>query len=175
MKNRRLSSRHAYQGKIISLRVDDVELPDGSRSIREVIEHPGAAVIIPIDSEGRVRLVRQYRDAAAHEMLEVPAGKLRPGEEPADCARRELAEELGLLAGRLTHLATYYSSPGFCDEILHAFMAEDLSSVEGESDREEFLEPDSRPLEPVGDLVGELEDAKSIIGVLLAHQALGKL
>lgn len=174
MKNRRLSSRYVYQGKIISLRVDDVQLPDGSKSIREVIEHPGAAVIVPIDSDGRVRLVRQYRDAAAQEMLEVPAGKLHPGEDPADCARRELAEELGLYAGELTHLATFYSSPGFCDEILHAFMAQELSGVEGETDREEFLEPDSRPLEPVGELVAEFKDAKSIIGVLLARQALGK-
>ena len=151
-----------------------MELPDGSKSIREVVEHPGAAVIVPVDSEGRVHLVRQYRDAAAQEMLEVPAGKLHPGEDPSDCARRELAEELGLESGKLTHLASFYSSPGFCDEVLHAYMAQELVPVQGEVDREEFLEPEMRQLDPVGELVRGFKDAKSIIGVLLASRELGK-
>jgi ADP-ribose pyrophosphatase len=172
MNNRRLSSEYVYRGRIIKLRVDQVELPNGRRTIREVMEHPGAAVIVPVDTEGTVYLVRQYRDAIARRLLEVPAGKLDAGEEPAECARRELREELGLVAGKLTPLTSFYSSPGFCDESLHVFLAEELTQEEEESDHEEFIEPARRPLEPLADLLAELEDGKSIIGVLLAHQEL---
>jgi len=172
MNNRILSSEYVYEGRVIRLRVDQVELPDGRRTIREVMEHPGAAVIVPVDAGGNVRLVRQYRDAIGRQLLEVPAGKLDPGEDPADCARRELREELGLTAGRLTPLTRFFSSPGFCDEILHVFLAEDLSPGEGESDHEEFIEPETRPLEPLAGLLAELEDGKSLIGVMLAQRAL---
>ena len=144
----------------------------GAHAIREVMEHPGAAVIVPIDADGNVRLVRQYRDAIGRQLLEVPAGKLDPGEDPADCARRELQEELGLVAGRLTPLTSFYSSPGFCDEILHVFLAEDLSVEVGERDHDEFIEPVERPLVPLTGLLGELEDGKSLIGVLLAQREL---
>ncbi len=174
MNNRILSSEYAYEGRVIKLRVDQVELPDGRHTIREVMEHPGAAVIVPIESDGTVRLVRQYRDAIGKQLLEVPAGKLDPGEEPEHCARRELQEELGLAAGRLTPLTSFYSSPGFCDEILHVFLAEGLSPEVGvgEGDHEEFIEPVNRPLEPLDELLAELRDGKSIIGILLAHQEL---
>lgn len=170
MKNRRLSSRHIYNGRIINLRIDEVELPDGRHTQREIVEHPGAAAIVPLDESGRVLFVRQYRDAVAESMLEIPAGKLKPGEKPSDCARRELEEELGVTAGKLTHMATFYSTPGFCNEIMHMFLAEDLRAGSGKVDREEFLREESRPLEPVDDLVAELNDAKSLLGVLLAHQ-----
>ncbi|MHB8176403.1 MAG: NUDIX domain-containing protein, partial [Thermoleophilia bacterium] len=126
MKNRVLSTSQIYDGRIINLRLDEVELPDGRHAQREVVEHPGACVIVPVDQQGRVYLVRQYRDAAAEELLELPAGKLEPGEEPLACARRECLEELGLEAGSWTHLASFYSSPGFCDELLHCFLAREL-------------------------------------------------
>lgn len=172
MQNRRLSSEYVYEGRIIRLRVDQVELPDGRRTVREVMEHPGAAVIVPVGDDGTVHLVRQYRDAIGMELLELPAGKLKPGEDPADCARRELREELGLIAGELTHLTSFYSSPGFCDEILHVFLAEGLQQEEEESEHEEFLEPERRPLEPLPELLEELQDGKSIIGILLALREL---
>ncbi|MCL4474415.1 MAG: NUDIX hydrolase [Actinobacteria bacterium] len=172
MKNRVISSEYAYQGRIIRLRLDQVELPDGRHTLREVMEHPGAAVIVPVDSDGAVRLVRQYRDAVGKELLELPAGKLKPGEDPAECARRELREELGLTAGKLTHLTSFYSSPGFCDEILHVFLAEDLAEETEEGDHEEFIEPGQRPLEPLASLLAEFEDGKSLIGVMLAHREL---
>jgi ADP-ribose pyrophosphatase len=172
VKNRVLSSTKVYNGKIINLRVDEVELPDGRHTIREVIEHPGACVIVPVDEQGRVHLVRQYRDAAGREMLELPAGKLKPGEEPLDCARREFREELGLLAAEWRHLASFYSSPGFCDEILHAFLATGLSREEEETPREAFVEAETRPLEPLPELLAELKDGKSIAGVLLAAREL---
>ncbi len=172
MNNRILSSEYVYKGRLIRLRVDQVELPDGNRTIREVMEHPGAAVIVPVDGDGTVHLVRQYRDAIGQQLLEVPAGKLDPGEDPADCARRELREELGLTAGKLTRLTAFYSSPGFCDEILHVFLAEELTHGEEDSDHEEFIEPEQRPLDPLPELLQELKDGKSIIGVLLAHREL---
>ncbi|MBK5225039.1 MAG: NUDIX hydrolase [Thermoleophilia bacterium] len=172
MNNRILSSEYVYKGRVIRLRVDQVELPDGHRTIREVMEHPGAAVIVPVDGEGTVHLVRQYRDAIGQQLLEVPAGKLDPGEDPADCARRELREELGLTAGKLIRLTAFYSSPGFCDEILHVFLAEELTHGEEDSDHEEFIEPEQRPLDPLPELLQELRDGKSIIGVMLAHREL---
>lgn len=172
MNNRILSSEYVYKGRLIRLRLDQVELPDGNRTIREVMEHPGAAVIVPVDGDGTVHLVRQYRDAIGQQLLEVPAGKLDPGEDPADCARRELREELGLTAGKLTRLTAFYSSPGFCDEILHVFLAEELTHGEEDSDHEEFIEPEQRPLDPLPELLQELKDGKSIIGVLLAHREL---
>ncbi|MEK6535978.1 MAG: NUDIX hydrolase [Actinomycetota bacterium] len=172
MNNRILSSEYVYKGRVIRLRLDQVELPDGHRTIREVMEHPGAAVIVPVDGDGTVHLVRQYRDAIGRQLLEVPAGKLDPGEDPADCARRELREELGLTAGKLTRLTAFYSSPGFCDEILHVFLAEELTHGEEDSDHEEFIEPEQRPLDPLSKLLPELRDGKSIIGVMLAHREL---
>ena len=168
MKNRVLGTRRIYDGRIINLRVDDVELPDGSRTVREIIEHPGAAVIVPVDSDGNVYLVRQFRDAAARELLELPAGKLKPGEAPEACARREMLEELGLEAGSWTRLASFYSSPGFCDEILHCFLARELQPGSPAADREEFLEAVVRPLEPVELLLEEVRDAKTVAGLLLA-------
>lgn len=174
MINRRLSSRMIFEGRIINLRVDDVELPDGRRSTREIVEHPGAVVIIPVDDQGQVYFVRQYRDAIEESLLELPAGKLDPGEEPERCARRELLEELGMEAGRWQKLATFYSSPGFCDEIMHAYLAEDLTRGRTNADREEFLQEETRPLEPVGKLAAEIRDGKSLAGILLAHKILEK-
>lgn len=161
-----------YEGAIIRLRQDEVELPDGTRTQREIIEHPGAAAIVPLDDDGNVCLVSQYRDAVGKRLLEIPAGKLKAGEDPADCARRELREELGLEAGQLEHLATFYSTPGFCDEVMHVYLARGLVATTVELDREEFIEPRRLPLEPVTGLLQELNDAKSIAGILLAKGSL---
>lgn len=170
--NKRLSSRHIYRGSIINLRLDEVELPDGRQAIREIIEHPGAAVIAPIDSSGRLHMVRQYRDAAAETLLELPAGKLDRGEDPLSCARRELREELGLDAESIAPLASFYSSPGFCDEVLHLFLAEGLEQKGAQTDHDEFIEAEVRPLDGLDDWLGEVRDAKSITGILLARRYL---
>lgn len=170
MTNKRLSSQMIYSGRIINLRLDEVQLPDGRLAQREIVEHPGAAAIVPLDGDGAVRFVRQYRDAVSEQLLEIPAGKLKPGEDPETCALRELEEELGLTAKKLTHMATFYSTPGFCDETMHMFLAEELTPGENSLEREEFIEPQTRTLEPVDDLARELADAKSLVGVLLAHQ-----
>lgn len=154
---------------MINLRIDEVELPDGRRTSREIVEHPGAAAIVPLDG-GNVRFVSQYRDAVDRQLLEIPAGKLKPGEIPRECALRELEEELGVTAGRMTHMATFYSSPGFCDEIMYMYLAEELRPGENSLDREEFVVPESRPLEPVDMLLEEIEDAKSLIGIMMAYR-----
>lgn len=172
--NKRISSKTIFTGQIINLRLDEVELPDGRYAGREIIEHPGAAAIIPLDREGNIQMVRQYRDAVAQELLEIPAGKLIPGEEPEACARRELEEELGVVAGKWTHLATFYSTPGFCDEIMHVFLAEDLAPGDPDVEREQFMEFEGRPLSGLDDWLGELKDAKSVAGVLLARRELAR-
>ncbi len=170
--NKRLSSRQIYHGRIINLRVDEVELPDGRQATREIVEHPGACVIVPVDENGMVYLVRQYRDAAGRDLLELPAGKLKPDEEPLAGARRECLEELGLTAGSWQHLSSFYSTPGFCNEMLHCYLAQELSAAEKKHDREEFLETVIRPLRPAGALLGELQDAKSLAGIQLALRVL---
>ncbi|MBE0428346.1 MAG: NUDIX hydrolase [Thermoleophilia bacterium] len=167
--NKRLLSKRIFTGSVINLRIDEVELPDGRRTSREIVEHPGAAAIVPLDG-GNVRFVSQYRDAVDRQLLEIPAGKLKPGEIPRECALRELEEELGVTAGRMTHMATFYSSPGFCDEIMYMYLAEELRPGENSLDREEFVVPESRPLEPVDMLLEEIEDAKSLIGIMMAYR-----
>ncbi len=166
--NRKLSSRRIYEGRIINLRLDQVELPDGRRTEREIVEHPGAAVVVPVGDDGSVHLVIQYRDAASETLLELPAGKLEPGEGPAGCARRELLEELGLEAGKLEPLGSLYSSPGFCEEVLHLFLARELRQCEAEMDHDEFIEAEVRPLGGLDQWLGEIRDAKSVAGILLA-------
>jgi ADP-ribose pyrophosphatase len=170
VKNRKLSSELIYDGRVISLRLDQVRLPDGKNAAREIIEHPGAAAIVPLDEKGQVHLVRQYRDAVDEEMLEIPAGKLEPGEEPPDCARRELREELGLEAASLEHLSSFYTTPGFSDEVMHIYLAEGLSRVSREHDQEEFITTETRGIKPLPELIAELRDAKSIAGILLTSE-----
>jgi ADP-ribose pyrophosphatase len=159
-----------FEGRIIKLRVDEVELPDGSHASREIIEHPGAAATVPIDDEGNIYLVRQYRDAIGRELLEIPAGKMKPGEDPSLCARRELMEELGFETDILEHLATFYSTPGFCDEIMHIYLARGLKQCGENNDSEEFITAEQRRLEPLDEILAELDDAKSVAGILLAYQ-----
>lgn len=171
---RRLASETVFAGRVVRLRVDTVELPDGRQTSREVVEHPGAAAIVPLDADGRVHLVRQYRDAVGEELLEIPAGKLKPGEEPADCAIRELREETGLEAGRIELLASIYSTPGFSDEVIHLFLAEELAEKGTDHESEEFITSETRALEPVAELLGELSDAKTIAGILIVSAVLGR-
>ena len=118
-----VASRVVFDGRVFTVRVDDVRLPDGRIATRDVIEHPGAVVIAALDDGGRVALVRQYRHAVGGELLELPAGTLEPGEPPAETAVRELREETGLVGGRWEPLGSFFSSPGFLHEEMHAFLA----------------------------------------------------
>jgi ADP-ribose pyrophosphatase len=155
---------------VVRLYVDRVRLPDGREAEREVVLHWGAVGMVPVDAEGRVILVRQYRHAPGEMLLEIPAGKLSPGEEPLRCAERELLEEVGCRAGEWVKLASFYTSPGFSDEMLHLYMALDLQEGEASPEEDEFLEVVRMPLDQALGLVekGEVKDSKTVAGLALA-------
>ncbi|MGB4682564.1 MAG: NUDIX hydrolase [Dethiobacteria bacterium] len=166
-----LSTTYLYRGRIINLRRDLVLPPGGGEpSFREIVEHPGAVAILALDQRGRVLLVRQYRRAAGRVLLEVPAGKLEPGEEPLACAQRELAEETGCRGGKWRKLTWFYSTPGFCDEKIHLFLAEGVTEGTPAADPGEALEPLWLDLAAAQQAVlkGEINDAKTIIALQFA-------
>jgi ADP-ribose pyrophosphatase len=158
------------QGRIVRFEKVTAELPDGKLAVRDVVRHPGGAAIVALDGEGYVYLVRQYRTPFDGVTLEIPAGKLEPGEDPQVCAERELAEEVGFTAGRVRMAMALYSTPGFCDEVIHIFLAEGLKEAEAKPDDDEFLNVVMLPLDAAVEMVrtGELRDAKSVAGVLYA-------
>lgn len=162
-----LSSRQVYRGKVVTLRVDDISLPDGGQATREVVEHPGAVVIIALDAEDRVALVRQYRHAIKRYLLELPAGGLEPGEAPLETAQRELREEVGAEAAVWTRLGSFFSSPGFANEILHVFLAEDLRSAPIEPDDDEDIVVVRCKVSEVYRHLDDILDAKSLAALLL--------
>ena len=162
-----------YRGKVFDLVVDEVEYPSGARGIREVARHPGGAVIVPVLDDGCLLLVEQLRYPLGRRMLELPAGKLVPGEDPRLAAARELEEETGYLAARLVPLGAIYTTPGFCDEELFLFLATGLTLSKHGSRREEGEAGMSVlpvAMEEVRAKIhtGEIRDAKTIVGVLLA-------
>ena len=173
---RMLDSKVIFEGKVVKLRVDRVEVPGGAHAVREVVEHPGGVGIVPVDAEGNVLLVRQFRYPMGRTVLEIPAGKLEPGEHHRVTAIRELSEEVGAEAGKLTYLGSAYASPGFCNESIHLYLAEDLTFGACHPDADEFLEPERIPLEELTAMAldGRLDDGKSVIGVLRAANLLKK-
>lgn len=162
-----LGSREVYEGKVVSLRVDEISLVDGRRATREVVEHPGAVVVIALDEEGRVALVRQYRHAVRRYLLELPAGGLEPGESPLESAQRELREEVGVEAASWTQLGSFFSSPGFANEILHVFLAEQLGPAHAEPDDDEDIAVVRYNLEELYEEPGQIQDAKTLAALLL--------
>lgn len=167
MPERTLSSRRAFTGRLLALRVDEVELESGKHATREVVEHPGAVAILAWDGE-RLAAVRQWRQAAAADLLEIPAGTCEPGESRLVTAQRELAEECGLRAARWEEGPAFYTAPGFSTELLTLFMATDLETVDVSPPEDEALErswlalPDA--LAAIDD--GRIRDAKSLVGIL---------
>ena len=165
---RTLESRRIFEGKIVTLLVDQAQLPDGKQASREVVLHPGGVAVLPLDGEGNVTLVQQYRYPFHQVILELPAGKLDAGEPHETAARRELSEETGLEAEELIYLGCLLASPGFCNERLHLYLARGLSRADSHPDDDEFLNvvtmPFDRLLEQVMD--GTIEDAKTVAGVL---------
>ena len=170
MWERTIAREIKYAGKIITVRVDKVELPDGRTASREVVEHPGAAAVLAVNKAKEAYFVRQFRKAVEKELLEIPAGKLEAGEAPHICAARELAEEVGMAAGDLRLLATFYSSPGFTAEKLYVYLATGLHPVSPSAEEDEFLEPVRLPLAEAVRMArtGEIVDAKTLIALLLA-------
>jgi ADP-ribose pyrophosphatase len=171
----RIRSRRVYTGRVISLDVDEVRFPDGSVGELEMVRHPGASAVVPFlnDPAGedpQVLLIRQYRYAAEGYLYEIPAGRLNPGEDPRQCAMRELKEETGCTAERMEQLYTMFTTPGFTDEKIHLFMATGLTVGETKHEADEFLELQpmllSRALQMVE--LGEIQDAKTALGLLFA-------
>ena len=169
-----IESEVKFAGKIAKLRVDTVELPGGRKTKREIVEHEPVVAIVPVDANGDVTLVRQFRLATGGVMLEVPAGGVDGGESFEDAAQRELSEEVGLRAGQLVQIADFYVSPGFLTERVIAFVATDLTDAPGEADEDEDIAVVRMPLAEAVAMVerGEFRDAKSIVGLLLAERHL---
>ena len=142
----RISSRRAFDGRLLHLRVDDVRLPSGRSSVREVIEHPGSVAILPITADGDILLIRQYRYAVGREMLEIPAGLLEPGETPEEAARRELREETGHDAGELRRITSCFPAAGFSNERQTRFLATNCTPVTHEADPDEGISQVRMPL-----------------------------
>ena len=173
-----ISSKSIYEGKIISLRVEDVKLPDGNIAKRELVKHPGAVAIIPITADGKLILVKQYRKALNRTIIEIPAGRIEVGEAPFITAKRELEEETDYGAGNFTYIQSFATSPGFADEIIHLYLAEELYNIENpaEGDEDEFIELVEVTVEEAEKLVvsGEIYDAKTAFAILYAKFELKK-
>ncbi len=164
-----LESKTLYKGRIINLRLDSVVLENGNTALREVVEHPGAVGVIALKDNGDIVMVKQERKAAEQVLVELPAGKLEQGEDPAECAARELTEETGYTAGDLRYLVSFYTSPGFSNEVMYMFLATGLREGENDPDDDEMVETveisRDRAMEMI--LKGEIKDGKTIAGILL--------
>ena len=162
------SSEKIFSGRLIDLYFDHIELPNGKSSTREWIKHPGAVCIVPILPNGNLCLIRQYRYGPRAEFIEIPAGKLDIGEDPLVCAKRELEEEIGYIAGKLTFLTNIHPAIGFSNEKMWVYLAEDLILSKQNLDQDEFLELYPIPVKKAIDLIyeGKITDVKTVIGIL---------
>ncbi len=169
-----IDSRNIFDGKIVHLRVDTVRLPNGHESQREIVSHRGACCVVPILPDGSVLMVRQFRLAAGRVLLEIPAGTLEAGEDPAECAARELEEETGYKPGELRKLFHTFLSPGYTTEVVHAYIATDLRSGTVHQDAGENVVTETIPIAEVESRIrsGEIEDAKTIAALLMALRVL---
>ena len=163
-----LSSTYIYQGKIINLRQDKIKLPDGRETIREIVEHPGAVVILALTDDNKIVMIRQFRKPVDGILWELPAGKVEPGEDLKNCALRELGEETGYYPRKIKKLITFFSTPGFCNERLTLFLAENLEKRNKNEDDDEFIKVELIKPNKALRLVEEniIKDAKTIIGIL---------
>ncbi|MBK9946947.1 MAG: NUDIX hydrolase [Nitrospira sp.] len=160
-------TRNIYTGKVITFNVDTVQLPNGVTADLETIRHPGAAAVVPIKADGTVVLIRQFRHAAGGFIYEIPAGKLAPGEEPIQCAARELEEEVGYRASTFELLSSIFTAPGFADEVIHVYRATGLTKGRQQLDRDEVLDVIEMPLQEAITKIedGTIRDAKTIVGL----------
>ncbi len=163
-----LKSEPVYSGKIISVVKDTVEMPNGRIATREVVQHGGAAAMIPVTDEGKIIFVRQYRHPALKETLEIPAGTIEKGEKPLECAVREIEEETSFKAGKITPLIEFYSAIGFCQEILYVYVCENLVKGNFNLDEDELINTETHTLDEAIDMIftGEICDSKTVAALL---------
>lgn len=171
-----ISSESIYDGKIIKVRREQVELSDGSTAMREIIAHPGGVGVIALDENNNAFMVSQYRIAARSMMMEIPAGKLEYGEDPLECGKRELIEETGYSASEFIHLGEYYATPGYCEERLNIYLARGLKFVGQHLDDGEFLNVKKYSIDELYDMVmnNKIYDAKTAIAILKAKEIISK-
>ena len=172
-KEKMISSKRIYEGRIINLRVDTVTLPNGKTSKREIVEYAGAVAVVPMNKNGELLLVRKYRYAVGQTLLEIPAGKIEPGEDYAVSAGRELLEETGFTASNLKPLISFYSTPGFTNEQIHLFLATDLKLKKQKLDDDEFIDVVTVTLKQALEMIwsGKICDAKSVAGILAVYNS----
>lgn len=165
-----LESAVVFSGNLLTVCCDTVELPNGKQAGREFIKHPGAVAVVPVTSDGKIVLVRQFRYPIGKAILEVPAGKLDKGENPDDCVKRELEEETGYIATRIQKLSSIYTTPGFTDEIIHLYLADGLSLAKQCPDEDEFLDVEIYSKDEIKKMIadGTITDGKSLLALLLA-------
>ena len=169
---KRLDSQRIYDGKVVKLRLDTVELPSGRTAKREILEHNGAVAILPVLPDGQIAMIKQWRTAAQEILWEIPAGGLEKDEAPEACAGRELIEEIGYKHGKLTLLFQAYLAPGYSSEMLWGYLAEDLELVGAQPEEDENIELVIAPLEELLPLIdsGEIRDSKTICALLALHR-----
>ncbi|HEU4500074.1 MAG TPA: NUDIX hydrolase [Nitrospira sp.] len=169
-------TKNLYTGKVVTLNIETVTLPNGLTIDLEVVRHPGAAAVVPITEDGSVVLIRQFRHAAGGFIYEIPAGKLHSGEDPRSCATRELEEEIGYKPGQLMLLSSIFTAPGFTDEVIHVYKATGLTKGRQHLDRDEVLEVVEVSLEEAIGMIraGTIRDAKTIVGLQLVFTESGK-
>jgi ADP-ribose pyrophosphatase len=165
-----LESEIVFKGAVFDVERDRLREENGMEIIREVVRHPGGAGALPLFDDGRVALVKQYRHPARRDLLEIPAGKIEDGETPETCAAREVEQEIGFRAGRIEKLAEFYSTPGFCEEKLHVYLATHLTPSSQALDHDELVEVVYLPFAEAAQVAerGGIEDSKTIIALLLA-------
>lgn len=168
-KEKQLSTEMIFQGRVLNLRVDQVELPNKEKGLREVVEHPGAVAIVPVLEDGSIIMVRQFRYPVNRHVLEIPAGKLDPGENPDFCAIRELEEETGYKAGKIKKVLPLLTTPGFSDEVIHLYLAKELVKTKQNLDEDEFLNIEIVQQKDLTKMLknGEICDAKTIAGLMM--------
>ncbi len=171
-----INKRNIYSGKVITLDIHNVQLTNAAIAEREIITHPGGVAVIPINKDNEIYLVKQFRKPYEAEILEIPAGKLEKGELPETCGSRELKEETGLTASKIIFLTQMYPSPGYTDEVVHIYMAEDLVEGEAARDEDEFLNVYKYKLDEAVQMIKEgiIKDAKTIIAVMMVKLLIEK-
>lgn len=173
MHEKTIKREFVYTGRIINLRLDKVVLPDGRETLREVVEHPGAAAVVPVLPDGRVILVKQFRKPVEEVLLEIPAGKLEKGEDAESCVLRELEEETGFRAGKISKILEYFPSPGFSNECIHLFEACELQEGKKNLQQDELIEIVFLSVPEILKLIknGKIKDSKTIIGMLIVSSS----